>query len=129
VAGAAGPAGEPGPQGQIGATGSQGPAGIITHWTHYRDFQFESDQAELPATEAAKVSEVALYLKANPSLKAAMDCSMKQNNQELSDQRVKSVRDALIKAGVAKSRIQEGSLGERKLANDQRVAVMIRTAN
>ena len=102
---------------------------MIDRWTLYRNFRFESNQAELQDSESEKVSEVALYLKANPSLKAGIDCSIKPANQELSDQRVKNVREALIKAGVAKSRIQDGTLGDPKLASDGRVAVMIRTAN
>jgi outer membrane protein OmpA-like peptidoglycan-associated protein len=129
VAGPAGPAGEPGAQGAVGATGPQGPAGIIDRWTLYRNFRFDSDQSELRDSEKEKVSEVALYMKANPSLKAGIDCSIKPANQELSDQRVKNVREALIKAGVSKSRIQDGTLGDRKLASDGRVAVMIRTVN
>jgi outer membrane protein OmpA-like peptidoglycan-associated protein len=129
VAGAAGPSGEPGPQGVAGATGAQGPAGVINRWTSYRDFQFDSNQAELRASETNKVSEIALYMKANPSLKVGIDGSMEPRNQDLSDQRISTVRDALIKAGVPTSRIEAGTFGDRKLAHDGRVTVLIRTAN
>jgi outer membrane protein OmpA-like peptidoglycan-associated protein len=102
---------------------------VISHWTSYRDFQFESNQAGLQASDSRKVSEIATYLKANPSLNAGIDGSMEPRNQELSDQRAGNVRDALIKAGVPTSRIQAGSLGNRKQPRDGRVFVMIRTAN
>jgi outer membrane protein OmpA-like peptidoglycan-associated protein len=115
--------------GDVGPAGAQGPAGVISTWTSYRDFRFDADQSEIRTSDTDKVSEVALYLKANPSLKVGIDCSMEPRNQDLSDLRIKTVRDALMKAGVPKSRIQAGQLGDRKLANDGRVAVMIRTAN
>jgi outer membrane protein OmpA-like peptidoglycan-associated protein len=102
---------------------------VINRWTLYRDFRFDSNQADLRASDTNKVSEIALYMKANPSLKVGIDGSMDPRNQDLSDQRVRTVRDALIKAGVATSRIQAGTFGDSKLARDGRVAVLIRTAN
>jgi outer membrane protein OmpA-like peptidoglycan-associated protein len=101
---------------------------LIDRWTSYRDFQFGSNQAELRASETNKLAEIALYMKANPSLKVGIDGSMEPRNQELSDQRVSAVRDALIKAGVPPTRIQAGTFGDRKLAHDGRVIVLIRTA-
>jgi outer membrane protein OmpA-like peptidoglycan-associated protein len=102
---------------------------VINRWTSYRDFQFASNQANLRASETNKVTEIALYMKSNPSLEIGIDASMEPRNQDLSDQRVSSVREALIKAGVPTSRIQAGTFDDRKLAHDGRVAVVIRTAN
>ena len=102
---------------------------MIKRWTSYRDFRFDSNQGELRASDTNKLSEIAVYLKGNPSLNVGIDGSMEPANQDLSDQRVKTVRDALIDAGVAASRIQTGSFGDRKLAHDGRVLVLIRTAN
>ena len=102
---------------------------MINRWTWYRDFRFDSNQADFRASETNKLSEIALYMKANPSLKVGIDGSMEPRNQDLSDQRVKTVRDALINAGVPKSRIQTGTFGDSKLTHDGRVAVLIRTAN
>ena len=127
--GSTGPSGEAGQQGEVGATGPQGPAGVINHWTSYRNFRFDSDQADLLASETNKVSEIALYMNANPSLKIGIDGSMQPRNQPLSDQRVGAVRDALTKAGVSASRIQAGAFGDAKLPHDGRVFVFIRTAN
>jgi hypothetical protein len=128
AAGATGPAGEAGPQGGVGATGPQGPAGVINRWTSYRDFKFESNMAELRASDKDKVSEIATYMKANPSLNIAIDGSMEPRNQDLTDQRVDTVRAALIKAGVPASRIQTGAFGDRTPAQNGRVLVLIRTA-
>jgi len=102
---------------------------VINHWTSYRNFRFDSDQAELLASETNKVSEIALYMNANPSLKIGIDCSMEPRNRDLSDQRSGTVRDALIKAGVLTSRIQTGTFGDSKSPHDGRVFVFIRTAN
>jgi outer membrane protein OmpA-like peptidoglycan-associated protein len=134
VAGAVGLPGEPGPQGPVGATGATGPAGVVSLWTLYRDFRFEYNRSDLQASEAKKVSEIARYMKANPSLKIGLDGSMDPRgldprNQGLSDRRVSAIRDALIKAGVPASKIQLGAFGDKQLARDRRVAVLLCTAN
>lgn len=129
VAGSTGPAGEPGLQGAVGATGAQGPAGVINRWTSYRDFRFGSNQENLLASQTNTVSEIASYLRENPSLKVGIDGSMTPRNQDLSDQRVRTVRDALIEAGVPNSKIETGPFANTKLQNDGRVTVLIRTTN
>ena len=130
--GATGIAGEGGPQGAIGATGAQGPAGVIGRWTSYRDFWFDNNSATLHASETNKVSEVADYMKKNPSLKAGIDNALARNgsdsrNQDLSDGRVNAVSEALVAAGVPKDRIEKGAFGNAKLARDGRVEVLLRT--
>ena len=102
---------------------------MIKQWTSYRNFRFDPDQADLSVSETNKVSEIALYMNANPSLKIGIDGSMEPRNESLSDQRVTTVRDALIKAGVPTSRIQTGAFGDTKRPRDGRVVVFIRTAN
>ena len=102
---------------------------MINRWTAYRDFRFDSNQTDLQTSQTNKVSEIAHYLKANPSMKLGIDGSMEPRNQELSDQRVSSVRTALIEAGVPTTRIQTGAFGDKKLPRDGRVTVLIRTAN
>ena len=76
-----------------------------------------------------QVSEIADYLKANPSLNAGLDGSTEPRNRDMTDQRVGTVRDQLIKAGVPASRIQAGSFGDNQQPHDGRVVVLIRTAN
>jgi flagellar motor protein MotB len=134
--GAVGPAGRTGAagaQGPAGATGAQGGAGVVDRWTSYRDFWFDLDKAEMQASETAKVADIAVYLKKNPSLQVGIDGSMDPRgtdarNQDLSDRRVKAVRDSLIQAGVPVEKIQAGAFGDEKLRRDRRVEVLISTA-
>jgi outer membrane protein OmpA-like peptidoglycan-associated protein len=134
VAGAVGAAGEAGPQGAVGATGAQGAAGEVNRWTLYRDFRFENNRSELQASETKKASEIAQYLKDNPSLKIAIDGSMDPHgtdpqDRQLSDRRASAVRGELIKAGVPANKIELGAFGDKRLARDRRVAVLVRTDN
>jgi outer membrane protein OmpA-like peptidoglycan-associated protein len=133
-AGAIGVAGEAGPQGAVGATGPQGPTGYVPEWTFYRDFRFDYNQGDIQASHSRKISEIARYLKKNPSLKIAIDGSMDPRgkdprNQDLCDRRVNAIREALVKAGVPENKIQVGAFGKPQLAQDRRVAVLVRTDN
>jgi outer membrane protein OmpA-like peptidoglycan-associated protein len=132
VTGATGRPGEAGPQGPIGSTGAQGPAGVVDRWTSYRDFWFDQNSAALHASESNKVSEVANYMKTNPSLKVGIDGAMARNGsdaraRDLNDGRVNAVSAALMAAGVPKNRIETGAFGNAKLARDGRVEVLLRT--
>jgi len=134
VAGSAGPAGVAGPQGPAGGIGAQGPTGIVNRWTSLRDFWFGFGQSDLQASETSKVSEIAAYMSQNPSLRIGIDGSMDPRgsdprNQDLSDRRVGTVRDALIQAGVPAYRIQTGPFGDQTLRRDRRVEVLISTSN
>jgi outer membrane protein OmpA-like peptidoglycan-associated protein len=105
---------------------------MINGWTLYREFGFENNRSELTGSEMTKVSEIAQYSKENPSLKIGIDGAMNTRNgdpqnEEMSDRRVNSIRNALIKAGVPRARIQTGVFGDGRLARDRRVAVLIRT--
>ncbi len=131
--GPAGPAGPVGEAGAVGATGAVGPAGVIGAWALYRDIRFEESQSALRASEIAKVAEIAKYLKANPSLRIGLDGTMAPRgsdprDQKLSDQRVVTIRDALIEAGVPATSIQLGAFGDPALTADRRVPVLISTA-
>jgi outer membrane protein OmpA-like peptidoglycan-associated protein len=106
----------------------------VSLWTLYRDLQFSYNRSDLQDSEIKKVSEIALYMKANGSLKVGLDGSMDPRgsdprNQDLSDRRVTAIRDALIDAGVPATRIQMGAFGDSRLTRDRRVAVLICTAN
>ena len=71
-----------------------------------------------------KVSEIADYAKQNPSVNVGLDghtdpFGTDGYNQGLSERRVGVIRDALIQAGVAASRIHSGAFGEsRPKCND-----------
>ena len=108
--------------------------GVLVCWTSYRDFWFATDRAELQNAELDKVSEIATYMKNNPSLMLGIDASMDARNQnvrdrDLSDQRVKAIRDALVNAGVPADKIKAGAFGDAKLRRDRRVEVLFATAN
>jgi outer membrane protein OmpA-like peptidoglycan-associated protein len=96
--------------------------------------QFAYNKSDLQASELRKVSDVARYLQANPSLKVGLDGSLDPNgtdprNQELSNQRVKAIHDALVNAGVPASKIEAGAFGDTNLTRDRRVALLLKTAN
>jgi outer membrane protein OmpA-like peptidoglycan-associated protein len=78
-----------------------------------------------------QVSEIANYMKQNPSLEVGIDGSIPSgstsSNQILAGRRVIAVREALINAGMPASHIETGAFGDAKLAQDRRVEVLIRT--
>jgi outer membrane protein OmpA-like peptidoglycan-associated protein len=107
---------------------------MVSLWTLYRDLRFDYNRSDLQASEMKKVSDIARYMKANPSLKVGLDGAMDPRgldprNQLLSDRRVNAIRDALINAGVPASRMQMGAFGDTRLTRDRRVAVLLCTAN
>jgi len=123
-----------GPQGPTGEIGAQGRVGVVDRWISYRDFWFQSDEAEIHKADKSKVSEIAVYMKKNPSLQLGIDGSMDPRgtdprNQNLCDRRVKAIRDALVEAGVPTDKISIGAYGDEELRRDRRVEVLIATAN
>jgi outer membrane protein OmpA-like peptidoglycan-associated protein len=134
VAGSTGYSGAAGAQGAIGATGAQGPAGVVGRWTSYRDFWFDYGKSDVRDSQSATITEIAVYLKANPSLQVGIDGSMPARgddarDQDLSDRRVAAVRHALLEGGVSSDRIQTGAYDNENHRRDRRVAVLISTAN
>ena len=146
-----GPAGVMGPQGPAGATGAQGPAGMAspgspavagTSWAPLRDFTFDYDRADIRSSELKQPSEIAAYVRENPSARLGLDGSTdllrgtNQYNARLSQRRIATVRDALIRAGVSADRIETGAFAtqrascndsvERCSQRDGRVEVLVR---
>ena len=69
---------------------------------------------------AGDIGAVAAYLKQNPSAQVAIDGHADPRgtdpyNQALSQRRVTTIRDALVKAGVPGDKIQTGAFGEERL--------------
>lgn len=137
VAGLPGPAGPEGPQGVQGPVGARG-ADLV--WQPVGDIQFAFNKADLRPSEASKVSELAAYLKQNPTFHVELEGfadprGSQTYNLKLSTQRVNAVRNALIAAGVPKDQILIGAYGElnRKCAQkgeecwqqDRRVEVTV----
>jgi outer membrane protein OmpA-like peptidoglycan-associated protein len=106
---------------------------VLQSWTSYRDFWFDSDTAVIHDADVHIVSEIAAYLKDNPSLRLGIDASTNPRAtqtyaKDLGERRVKAIRDSLIKAGVPSNRISSGMFGDVKLRRNGRVEVLLRTS-
>lgn len=155
-------AGERGPAGPAGATGAQGPAGPVgpqamaasenrmasfgtgNNPAAFKDILFDTDKSDIRSNEMSKITDIAAHVKQNAPLDVSIGGyadprGTDQHNQGLSERRVNSIRDALVKAGVASDKIQTGAFGEEKpLCNestdacwqrDRRVNVGFRTGS
>jgi len=106
----------------------------VDRWTSYREVWFKDDSAQIQAPETSTVTEIATYMTQNPSLQIGIDGSTDPSgtdagNRDLSDRRVRAIRDALVEAGVSPSKIKTGAFGDPQLRRDRRVEVLIATAN
>jgi outer membrane protein OmpA-like peptidoglycan-associated protein len=70
-------------------------------------------------SDRTKAGEIADYMNANPSYHIGIDGA--------NERRVRTVRDALIGAGVPASRITTGAFGDPELRRDGRVSVLVRS--
>lgn len=133
--------------------GAQGPAGTAaarspatgTSWAPLRDFTFDYDRTDIRSSELNQPSEIAAYARQNPSARLGIDGSTdllrgtNQYNAGLSQRRIATVRDALIRAGVSADRIETGTFAaqrpncndsvERCAQRDGRVEVLVRSNN
>jgi outer membrane protein OmpA-like peptidoglycan-associated protein len=141
-AGPMGPAGPSGSQGPFGSLGPQTQAGTPKQWSSFKDFLFDTDKSDIRANETSKVTDIAAYMKQNPSVQVGIDGfadprGTNPHNQGLSERRVNAIRDALVKAGVPGDKIKTGAFGEQRLLcnestaacwqSDRRVEVLIST--
>jgi len=122
-----GEAGMPGAQNPLGR--SQGQAADGERWSSYRDFWFDYNSFLIDVTDASKVTDIAGYLKQNPSLRLAIDGALPAGDADLSDRRIDSVREALIAAGVPAYKIYTGRFGDPLLRRERRVEVLFSTRN
>jgi outer membrane protein OmpA-like peptidoglycan-associated protein len=124
MAGATGPAGPMGPAGAQGPAGSVGPQAMATPAAgainkSFKDILFDFDKSDIRANETNKITDVAAYIKQNPTFQVGINGyadprGTEQYNQGLSERRVNAIRDALVKAGVASNKITSGAFGEQK---------------
>jgi outer membrane protein OmpA-like peptidoglycan-associated protein len=119
------PAPVPVPEPEVGAPSTR-PTGTV---------YFDVDQSALPAGSETALSAVIAYLKANPASTAVISgyhdpTGDQAANEELAKNRAGSVRDALVAAGVAESRINMEkpvvTTGEGTLEDARRVEVTVR---
>jgi outer membrane protein OmpA-like peptidoglycan-associated protein len=142
LAGPMGPAGPAGAQGPAGPVGPQAQTSAAKQWSSFRDFLFDFDKSAIRSNETSHVSDVAAYLKKNPSARVGIDGHADPRgtdlfNQGLSERRVNAIRDALVNAGVSAGRIHTGAFGESQpkcnestepcWQRDRRVEVLIGT--
>jgi outer membrane protein OmpA-like peptidoglycan-associated protein len=114
VQGPAGPVGPPGPPGAPGLAGPSGPAAKLER---FRSILFRFDQSNIQPSEAAKIDAIVGWTADNPAFELVLYGNADERgtlsyNKKLSDRRVKSVQDALTRAGVDPGRIRTFALGE-----------------
>jgi outer membrane protein OmpA-like peptidoglycan-associated protein len=84
-------------------------------WTSLRAISFDSGSAKIRPSETSKISEVSAYAEQNPSIHVGIAGSTDRvrgtdrKDVDLSRERVATVRDALIRAGLAADRIETGT--------------------
>ena len=108
-----------GPQGE---TGNQGSTGMVSSWTAYREFYFNSQDNDIRSVDMLKVSDIAAYVKQNPSLQIGVEGN--RNDRA----RINSVSAALIQAGVPSYKIQIREFNDKKSRRNGSVEVLFRTA-
>ena len=110
-----GPAGAPGPQGPAGPHGPQGSQG---KWSQLENIQFEPTRADIQPKCADKIDMLAAWMNENRQVVIGLDGHVDDTqandyDSTLSARRVQAVRQALIAAGIAPSRISTGIFGAR----------------
>jgi outer membrane protein OmpA-like peptidoglycan-associated protein len=120
--------------GEAAMRGSQSPLGRSQdqaadgeRWSSYRDFWFDYNSSRIDASDATKVTDIAGYLKQNPSSRLAIDGALPAGDADLSDRRIDSVREALLAAGVPDYKIYTGMFGDPLLRRERRVEVLFST--
>ena len=78
---------------------------------------FDFDKSNIRASETEKVDAIVKWAKDNPNYEFVLNGNTDERgtpgyNKKLSDRRVKTVQDALTKAGVESNRIRTFALGE-----------------
>jgi peptidoglycan-associated lipoprotein len=106
----------------------------VDRWTSYRVFWFQNDSAAIQDSDVSKLTEIATYMKKNPSLQVGIDASMDSRGTDLQgrnlcDRRARAIRDALVEFGVPTQQISAGAYGDVGLRRDGRVEVLLATAN
>jgi hypothetical protein len=116
-----GPSGVRGAIGPQGETGGQGSIGMLNSWTLYREFYFNDRSDDISSADLSKVSDIASYLKQNPSLQIGIDARGSNSG------RFRSVLNALLQAGVPSDRIKKGVFGDRRIRRNGEIEVLFRT--
>jgi outer membrane protein OmpA-like peptidoglycan-associated protein len=104
----------------------------VTPWTSYRTFTFSASSIEISTSDMAKIHEIVVYLKANPSLNVAIDGTLpvegtSDADRSLGNRRAASVRAVLMDtdAGVASYRIVNGTITNSPIRKVGEVQVLV----
>jgi OOP family OmpA-OmpF porin len=86
---------------------------------------FDTGKADLKADDLATVQQIAIMLKATPSLKLSVEGHTDNvggaaSNKTLSEARAKSVMNAIVQAGVAAERLSAAGFGQERPVADNR---------
>jgi outer membrane protein OmpA-like peptidoglycan-associated protein len=107
---------------------------VTENWSTLQSFWFDADTATMHTADTSKVTEIAAYMKSNPSLQIGIDSTLQADNpdhqrfdRDLASNRGEAVKKALVEAGVPASRISSGAYGDNRLRRDGRVEVLVRT--
>lgn len=93
-------------------------------WSSYRDVWFDQGSASLERSDVLTLTDVAHYLRQNPSHRIGID-TVADDDAALRQQRVATVRAALVKAGVPLHKISEGAFGSEQFRRERRVELFV----
>jgi outer membrane protein OmpA-like peptidoglycan-associated protein len=99
------------------------PAAAEGMWISYRDFWFDFDSVVIDKSDSSKISDVASYMKQNPSIRVGLD-GAQDGDRMLGERRINVIRAALVRAGVSAGRIDVGNFGDPRLRRERRVEVL-----
>lgn len=108
----------------LAAGASHAQSGAESGWRHLRDFWFDFESARIDATDAVKVSDLASYMKNNPTHRIALD-GASEAGSEIELRRIDAIRQALITAGVPAYKIHAGAFGDARFRRARRVEVLV----
>lgn len=113
----------PEPRGAVTAT-AVAPPRAVSRWTSYKRFRFDGNTSDLQPSDSGAVSEIAAYLARSPSVRLGID-GTDSRDRGLGGRRVAAIQAALVRAGVASSRIEAGEFGTSRIKRDRSVEVLL----
>jgi outer membrane protein OmpA-like peptidoglycan-associated protein len=93
---------------------------VVERWESAEDISFQQNRIEIQAKCTSKIARIATWVNRNPLVIVALDPHADQSaaftgesDTRLQERRMRSVRDALVAAGIAPDRIRTGPVGDR----------------
>jgi len=107
--------------------GSEASRGIVDEWTTYHTFSFDADQTSIHSADRERMAEIVSFMERNPGMRLGISSSRQASDRDLATQRSNKLRDALVDAGVARSRISIGEFGDERNTRSGRLEVLVMT--